>query len=114
MKAIILLGTLKKSGLSNTVTLAELFTERLSRHGIATETIQLVHEHIQPGTYTDMGCGDAWPSILARLEAVQISIFATPIWWGNHSSEMQEVIERLDHLHDEILQGKRIPWSPNR
>ncbi|SHL17318.1 Multimeric flavodoxin WrbA [Chitinophaga jiangningensis] len=106
MKALILLATLKKSGLSNTATLAEFFTERLSRHGVSVETIHLVNENILPGTYSDMGPGDAWPSILARLEAAQIIIFATPIWWGNHSSEIQKVIERLDNLHDEILQGK--------
>lgn len=106
MKAVILLGTLKKSGLSNTATLAQFFAERLNRHGVSTDIIHLVNENIAAGTYTDMGSGDAWPAVLARVEAASILIFATPIWWGNHSSEIQKVIERLDHLHDEILQGK--------
>jgi multimeric flavodoxin WrbA len=33
-----------------------------------------------------------------------IVIFATPIWWGIQSSLTQRVIERLDELHDEIME----------
>ena len=35
--------------------------------------------------------------------AADIIVFATPIWWGNHSSLMQRAIERLDELHNELL-----------
>jgi multimeric flavodoxin WrbA len=34
-----------------------------------------------------------------------IVIFATPIWWGGQSSFMQRVIERLDEIHDEIMES---------
>ncbi|CAA9534427.1 MAG: hypothetical protein AVDCRST_MAG96-3794 [uncultured Segetibacter sp.] len=61
---------------------------------------------MQPGTYNEMGAGDEWPFILAKIIASDIIIFATPIWWSNVSSEMQKVIERLDAVHDEILAGK--------
>jgi multimeric flavodoxin WrbA len=53
-----------------------------------------------------MGAGDGWPFILSKIIASDIIIFATPIWWSNMSSEMQRVIERLDSIHDEILEGK--------
>jgi len=106
MKAVILLGTLKKEGLSNTETLVEFLAERMKSKGIDCEVVKLVEHKILAGTYSNMGRGDAWPKILARLEATDIIIFATPVWWGNHSSEMQRVIERLDELHDEILAGK--------
>ncbi|HEY8919489.1 MAG TPA: flavodoxin family protein [Chitinophaga sp.] len=106
MKAIILLGTLKKEGLSNTAVLSEFFKEKLQQKNVECEIIQLVNENILPGTYTNMGAGDAWPAILEKLAAAQLIIFATPIWWGNHSSEIQKVIERLDNIHDEILAGK--------
>ena len=106
MKAIILLGTLKKEGLSNTAVLSEFFKEKLQQKNVECEIIQLVNENILPGTYTNMGAGDAWPAILEKLTAAQLIIFATPIWWGNHSSEIQKVIERLDNIHDEILAGK--------
>ncbi len=54
-----------------------------------------------------MGEGDAWPAILEKILGSEIIIFATPIWWGAHSSEMQKVVERLDNLHDEIPSGKK-------
>lgn len=107
MKALILLGTLKGDGLSNTETLSDFHSRYLKEQGVECETIKLVNERILPGTYTNMGEGDAWPQILKKIEEASILIFATPIWWGNHSSETQKVIERLDEIHDQILEGKK-------
>ena len=106
MKALILLATLKKEGQSNTQILCEFFTEFLKKENINTETIKLADHEIFPGTYSNMGAGDAWPAILEKILDAEIIIFATPVWWGGHSSQMQQVIERLDELHDEILEGK--------
>jgi multimeric flavodoxin WrbA len=78
----------------------------MSRKGFECETIKLVDHRIMAGTYSDMKNGDEWPAILEKILASKVIIFATPIWWGGHSSEMQKVIERLDELHDEILAGK--------
>jgi multimeric flavodoxin WrbA len=107
MKAIILLGTLKKEGLSNTQTLSEFFAEYLEKKKIECKIIRLVDYNIFSGTYSDMGEGDEWPGILTKIRAAQIILFATPVWWGSHSSELQKVIERLDHIHDEILEGEK-------
>lgn len=107
MKAIVLLATLKKKGLSNTETLAEFLTGYLKKSDIDCTTIKLVDYNILPGTYSDMGQYDDWPQILRQILDADIIIFATPIWWNNQSSEMQRVIERLDEIHDEILQGKK-------
>ena len=109
MKATILLGTLKRSGLSNTQTLCEFLARRMKREDIRCEIIKLVDHDILPGTCSDMGKGDAWPAILEKVLASDIVIFATPIWWGGQSSEIQRVIERLDELHDGILAGKPSP-----
>ena len=106
MRAVILLATLKKEGLSNTATLSEFFADKLSVKGVEIETVKLVDRNILPGTYSDMGAGDDWPDILERIMAADIVIFATPIWWNNLSSEMQRVIERLDELHDHVMAGK--------
>jgi multimeric flavodoxin WrbA len=106
MKAVILLGTLKRSGLSNTATLCEFFSGRLERASIACETIKLVDYDIAPGTYSDMGSGDQWPGILRKLLDSDIVILATPVWWSNQSSLIQRVIERLDELHDYVMAGK--------
>jgi multimeric flavodoxin WrbA len=106
MKAIILLATLKKDGISNTQTLSEFLAEKMRARGIDVETVKLVDRNILPGTNSDMGSGDEWPSILQKILAAEIVIFATPIWWNNMSSLMQRVVERLDELHDQIMAGK--------
>ena len=106
MKAVILLGTLKKGEPSNTEVLVDFFMDRLSKKKATCEKIKLVEHNILPGTYSDMGPGDAWPAILEKILEADILILATPIWWGSHSSETQRVIERLDNIHDEIQEGK--------
>jgi multimeric flavodoxin WrbA len=92
MKAIILLGTLKKTGLSNTETLCEFLSGRMEQQGIHSEIVKLVNHRVLPGTYSDMGEGDEWPGILEKVLGSEIVILATPIWWGNQSSEIQRVI----------------------
>jgi len=106
MKAVILQGSLKKEGLSNTQVLSEFLAGFLQKQQIETTIIKLAGYNILPGTYSNMGPGDDWPEILKRLLLADIIIFATPIWWNNQSSLIQKVIERLDELHDEILAGK--------
>ena len=107
MKAIILLATLKKTGLSNTEVLSEFLAKQLELKNVQVEMVKLVNHTVLPGTYDNMGSGDQWPEILSKIIASDIIIFATPIWWGNMSSEMQRVIERLDNVHDEIMEGKK-------
>jgi multimeric flavodoxin WrbA len=109
MKATILLGTLKKTQLSNTETLCEFLSVRMQRKGAACETIKLVDHDIAAGTYSDMGEGDEWPGILTKVLASDIVILATPIWWGNASSLVQRALERLDEIHDRILAGEASP-----
>lgn len=107
MKAIILLGTLKKDGLSNTEVLSEFLAGYFKKQDIDCSIVKLVDHNILAGTYSDMGTGDDWPKILKQILAADIIVFATPIWWNNQSSEIQRVIERLDEIHDEIMQGKK-------
>ena len=111
MKATILLGTLKRSGLSNTQTLCEFLVQRMERKKVHGEIVRLVDHDILPGTCSDMGEGDAWPGILEKVLASDIVIFAMPIWWGIQSSEIQRVIERLDEVHDDISAGKPSPFE---
>lgn len=106
IKAVLLLGTLKKEAQSNTQVLSEFLIQRMEHTGIECEIVRLVDHAILPGTYSDMGEGDEWPAILTKLLSAKIIIFATPIWWNSPSSEIQGVIERLDEIHDEILEGK--------
>ncbi|MFL5481192.1 MAG: flavodoxin family protein [Gemmatimonadaceae bacterium] len=108
LKAVILLATLKhkRSGqeFSHTETLCEVVIECLRENGVRSDMVRLVDRNIPPGTKSNMGSGDEWPGILKKILAAEIIIFATPIWWGIQSSLMQRVIERLDELHDELLE----------
>ena len=106
--AVILLATLKhkRSGqeFSHTATLCDVVIECLRDNGVRSEVIRLVDFDIPPGTKSNMGAGDDWPGIQKKILAADIIIFATPIWWGIQSSLMQRVIERLDELHNELLE----------
>jgi len=108
-KAIILLATLKAEGLSNTETLVEFCCGYLKKQKIDCELVKLAEHNILPGTYTDMGEDDAWPYIYEKILEADIIIFATPIWWNNHSSELQRAIERLDEVYDMIQAGEDSP-----
>lgn len=107
LKAVFLLATLKRkrSGgeFSHTETLCELVIEELRAYNVRSEIVRLVEYDIKPGVKSNMGNGDEWPGILKKVLAADIIVFATPIWWGNQSSLMQRVIERLDELHNELL-----------
>jgi multimeric flavodoxin WrbA len=109
MKAIILLGTLKNKGRSNTETLVEFLGEYLTKQNIEYEIIKLADHHIVAGTYTHMNTKDDWPEIYNKILEAKILLFATPIWWNSHSSELQRCIERLDEVYDIILAGKDSP-----
>jgi multimeric flavodoxin WrbA len=109
MKAIILLATLKNKGRSNTETFVEFFVEYLKEQNIDYEIIKLVDHHIVPGTFTHMDTKDDWPAIYQKILDAKIVLFATPIWWNNHSSELQRCIERLDEVYDIILSGEDSP-----
>jgi len=78
MKAIILLGTHKMSGLSNTETLCEFLSGRMRRQGSRAEIVKLVDYSVLPWRCSDMGKGDEWPGIVEKILGSEI-IFATPI-----------------------------------
>lgn len=107
MRAVFLLASLKGEGeWSHTRVLCDLLAEKLKEGGADSEVVSLVGHHIPPGLKTDMGMVDGkqdeWPGIVQKIFAADIVIFATPIWWGNMSSLMQRVIERMDELNDEL------------
>jgi multimeric flavodoxin WrbA len=108
IRATFLLATLKhkRSGgeFSHTEVLSELVVECLREHDVVSRIIRLADYDIPPGTKSRMSKRDDWPAILEQVLKSDIIVFATPIWWGNHSSLMQRVIERLDELHNELLE----------
>jgi multimeric flavodoxin WrbA len=108
LQAIFLLSTLRpsRSGreFSHTDTLCEVVAECLRSKNVACEIVRLVDYDIKPGIKSNMGKGDEWPGILKKVLDADIIVFATPVWWGIQSSVMQRAIERLDELHNELLE----------
>ncbi len=112
IKAVVLLGTLKANPtLSNTDVLCELLAEQLKKYKISSEIIRLADYQIDPGIETHVKKKDDWPALLRKVLGSEIVIFATPIWWGAHSSLLQRVIERMDALNDELLETGISPFS---
>jgi multimeric flavodoxin WrbA len=97
LHALALVCTLTPSpGPSSSVLIAEQVLAALADHGVTGEVVRVVDHDVRPGVQLDMGDGDAWPGIRARLMDADILVLATPTWMGQHSSVAQRVLERLD------------------
>ena len=112
LKAIGLLGTLKPkdTGMpSNTEELLNQVFSEFSKQGVETSTIRLVDHNIKHGLQTDMK--DDWADILNKIIEADIVVFATPIWWGQPSSLIQKVIERMDQIDNEYMMSGVSPLT---
>ncbi|TKK86207.1 flavodoxin family protein [Herbidospora galbida] len=99
MKALVINCTLKPSPApSNTQALADVVIAELGQRGVEVETVRAVDLNLLPGVETDMGPGDDWPAVHAKLLESEILVIATPTWVGHPSSVAQRVIERMDAM----------------
>lgn len=108
LTAIALNCTLSPSpGESSTELMARQVLDQLAEHDVSGELVRVVDHDVRPGVSADMGDGDAWPALRARIAAADILVFATPTWLGNPSSVAQRVLERLDaELSETDEQGR--------
>jgi multimeric flavodoxin WrbA len=114
MRALVLSCTLKPSpAASNTEALARVVTDALAAEGVATELVRVVDHDVKPGVENDMGDGDAWPDIRAKVLAAEILVMASPTWLGRPSSVAQRVLERMDALLSDT-DGEGRPVAYNR
>ncbi|HEY8579563.1 MAG TPA: NAD(P)H-dependent oxidoreductase [Beijerinckiaceae bacterium] len=88
--------------------LGELIAE-LGKHGATGEIVRAADHDIKPGVKSDMGPGDAWPGLRARIMACDIFILGTPIWLGQPSSVAKRVCERMDAFISETDDRNRMP-----
>lgn len=100
LNAIFVNATLKKSPeTSNTEALVEMSADIMRSHGVGVTQIRAIDHQIATGVYPDMtehGWDvDEWPAILDQIMAAEILVLAGPIWLGDNSSIMKQVIERL-------------------
>lgn len=102
LKAVILNCTLKKSpAVSNTEALIDKVVDLMAPLGVESEIVRVVDFNVPFGVESDLGNGDQWPLIYAKLKAADIVIVGTPIWFGVRSAVAQLVIERLDGSYDD-------------
>jgi multimeric flavodoxin WrbA len=108
MRVLVLNASLKHGPeLSNTEEVTNLVLDEMRRHGrVEAETIRLADKRIPVGLGFRESEDDEWPEIADKLRRAAIVIFATPIWWGQRSSLMQRVIERMDAFDEAAHNGR--------
>ena len=93
---------------SNTEEVTSMVLNHMKKYAtISATTIRLADKNIPVGLRFRESDDDEWPSIVEEIKKANIVIFATPIWWGNRSSLMQRIIERMDAFDEEVIQGGR-------
>jgi multimeric flavodoxin WrbA len=113
LTAIALVCTLTPSpGSSSSDLLADQFLDALRSHGVDGSKVRVVDHDVRPGVQTDMGDGDAWPSIREQVLAADILLVSTPTWAGHMSSVASRVVERLDaELSETDADGRPILYD---
>src|ERR1700761_3257765 len=94
---------------SSTEALLSQLVSELRQFDVETEIVRAVDHDIKPGTDPDMGSGDAWPPLRAKLLAADLVVIATPIWLGQPSSVAKRVLERIDAFIEELDDKYRMP-----
>ncbi len=105
MKAVFINCTLTPSpAFSHTECLMDVVQKIMEDAGISVEVFRSVDHDIAPGVYPDMTdhgfAADDWPAISGKVMEAEILVIGTPIWLGDVSSEMPQIIERL-YAHSE-------------
>ncbi|MEJ7635382.1 flavodoxin family protein [Aeromicrobium sp.] len=100
LRAVFINATLKRSPEpSNTDGLVTKSADIMRRHGVEVTEIRAIDREIATGVWPDMTEHgwqvDEWPAILEQVMGAEILVLAGPIWLGDNSSIMKQVIERL-------------------
>jgi multimeric flavodoxin WrbA len=100
LRALMINCTLKRSPeTSNTQGLIDRSTAILDAQGVHVDVVRAVDHDIATGVWPDMRehgwKTDAWPDLYRQVMAADILVLAGPIWLGDNSSVMKQVIERL-------------------
>jgi multimeric flavodoxin WrbA len=100
LRALVINCTLKRSPeTSNTQGLIDRCTAILDAQGVHVDVVRAVDHDIATGVWPDMTEHgwetDAWPDLYQQVMEADILVLAGPIWLGDNSSVMKQVIERL-------------------
>jgi multimeric flavodoxin WrbA len=109
LNTLILNGSLKHgSENSNTQEVADMVIAEMAKLSeLQTETIRLADKNLSVGLEYKISDEDEWPQIVDKIIAADVIIFATPIWWGQRSSLIQRLIERMDAFDEGEVPGGR-------
>jgi multimeric flavodoxin WrbA len=113
LTAVALVCTLSPSPAeSSSQLLAQQVLDELATHGVTGSVVRVVDHDVKPGVKADMGDGDEWPAIRAKVLAADILVLSSPTWMGHPSSVAQRVLERLDaELSETDEQGRPIIYD---
>src|SRR5499427_4112534 len=97
LRALFINCTLKRSPeRSHTQGLIDVSAGIMGKQGLAVQTIRAVDHEIATGVWPDMTehgwATDEWPRIYQQVLAADILVLAGPIWLGDNSSVMKQVI----------------------
>ncbi|MFF2555311.1 flavodoxin family protein [Nocardia sp. NPDC058058] len=100
LRALFINCTLKRSpDRSNTQGLIDLSAHIMEKNGVSVSHIRAVDHDIATGVWPDMTEHgwerDEWPALQRKVMDAHILVLAGPIWLGDNSSVMKQVIERL-------------------
>jgi len=107
LKALFINATLKRSPeKSHTQGLIEASAAIMTKHGVSVDHLRAVDHDIATGVYPDMTergwATDEWPALWPRVRDADILVLAGPIWLGDNSSVMKQVVERLYAMSGEL------------
>ena len=77
--------------------------------GATTDVVRVVDAAVAPGLLNDMGDGDGWPAVRARIDAADVLVLTGPIWNGQPASAFLQVPERLNAVLSEKDDQQRTP-----
>ena len=95
---------------SSSELLADQLLAEMTRQGATSaEQVRVADSDVRPGTGADMGDGDQWPALRAKVLAADVLVIALPIWNGQPSSVAVRVFERLNAMLSETDDAGRTP-----
>src|SRR5581483_9153475 len=109
LNVLVLNASLKHGDVpSNTEEVTNMVLDKMRTHAeLSVESVRLSDKNIPVGLSYKMSEEDEWPVIVEQILKADIILFATPIWWGNRSSLMQRVIERMDAFDEDFIKDDR-------
>ena len=107
MKFLIFNGSLKPDAESNTFSVCKMTQMAFEKLGHSCEIVTM-RELDYEGSTSDVD-DELKPHIMKMFDMDGL-IFATPIWWGQHSCHIQAMLERLDAIYSWAKDNKYQPF----